>query len=101
MQKLTATAVKQAKPKSKAYKLSDGGSLYLLVNSQGKYWRYGYRFADKRKTLATSVYPHVSLKVARETHQNAREGLASGILVLPLIAGARHRSLVRLLVALQ
>jgi integrase len=79
MQKLTATAVKQAKPKSKAYKLSDGGSLYLLVNSQGKYWRYDYRFADKRKTLAIGVYPDVSLKAARETHQNAREGLASGI----------------------
>ena len=79
MQKLTATAVKQAKPKSKAYKLSDGGSLYLLVNSQGKYWRYDYRFADKRKTLAIGVYPDVSLKAARETHQNAREDLASGI----------------------
>ena len=79
MQKLTATAVKQAKPKSKAYKLSDGGSLYLLVNSQGKYWRYDYRFADKRKTLAIGVYPDVSLKSAREKHQNAREGLASGI----------------------
>ena len=79
MQKLTATAVKQAKTKSKAYKLSDGGSLYLLVNSQGKYWRYDYRFADKRKTLAIGVYPDISLKAARETHQNAREGLASGI----------------------
>ena len=79
MQKLTATAVKQAKPKSKAYKLWDGGGLYLLVNSQGKYWRYDYRFADKRKTLAIGVYPDISLKAARETHQNAREGLASGI----------------------
>ena len=79
MQKLTATAVKQAKPKSKAHKLWDGGGLYLLVNSQGKYWRYDYRFADKRKTLAIGVYPDISLKAARETHQNAREGLASGI----------------------
>ena len=79
MQKLTATAVKQAKTKSEAYKLSDGGSLYLLVNSQGKYWRYDYRFADKRKTLAIGVYPDVSLKAARDKHQDARENLTNGI----------------------
>ncbi|MGY8786089.1 MAG: Arm DNA-binding domain-containing protein, partial [Pseudomonadales bacterium] len=61
MQKLTATAVKQAKPASKAYKIWDGGSLYLLVKPQGKYWRFNYRFADKRKTLALGVYPAISL----------------------------------------
>ena len=31
MQKLTATAVRQAKAKAKVYKMWDGGSLYLLV----------------------------------------------------------------------
>ena len=31
MQKLTATAVKQAKPKTKPYKLADGGGLYLSL----------------------------------------------------------------------
>ena len=45
MQKLTATAVKQAKPKDKPYKLADGGGLYLHVKPNGKYWRYKYRFA--------------------------------------------------------
>jgi integrase len=49
--KLTVTAIKNAKPKEKPYKLSDGGGLYLLVKSSGKYWRYDYRFADKRKTF--------------------------------------------------
>jgi hypothetical protein len=39
-----ATAVKQAKPKDKPYKLADGGGLYLHVKSNGKYWRYKYRF---------------------------------------------------------
>ncbi len=33
--KLTNTAVKQAKPREKAYKLFDGGGLYLQVNSSG------------------------------------------------------------------
>jgi hypothetical protein len=50
MQKLTATAVKQAKPKDKPYKLADG--LYLHVKPNGKYWRYKYRFANKEKLLA-------------------------------------------------
>ena len=59
MQKLTATAVKQAKPQPKTYKLWDGGGLHLLVNTQGKYWRYDYRVADKRKTLALGVYPAI------------------------------------------
>jgi integrase len=79
MQKLTATAVTQAKPKPKPYSLSDGGGMYLLVNSTAKYWRYDYRFAGKRKTLALGVYPATSLKQAREKHQRARENLASGI----------------------
>jgi hypothetical protein len=38
-------AVKLAKPKDKPYKLADGGSLYLHVKPNGKYWRYKYRFA--------------------------------------------------------
>jgi integrase len=79
MQKLTATAVTQAKPKPKPYSLSDGGGMYLLVNSTAKYWRYDYRFAGKRKTLALGVYPATSLKKARQKHQRARENLASGI----------------------
>ena len=79
MQKLTATAVAQAKPKPKPYSLSDGGGMYLLVNATAKYWRYDYRFAGKRKTLALGVYPATSLKQAREKHQRARENLANGI----------------------
>jgi hypothetical protein len=34
----------------KPYKLSDEKGLYLLVKSAGKYWRFDYRFAGKRKT---------------------------------------------------
>ncbi|MDB4164687.1 integrase arm-type DNA-binding domain-containing protein [Gammaproteobacteria bacterium] len=79
MQKLTARAVTQAKPKPKPYSLSDGGGMYLLVNATAKYWRYDYRFAGKRKTLALGVYPATSLKQAREKHQRAKENLANGI----------------------
>lgn len=79
MQKLTATAVKQAKPKSKPYKLADGGGLYLLVQGNGKYWRYKYRFAGKEKLLALGTYPDISLADARKSHQAARESLANNI----------------------
>jgi integrase len=78
--KLTATTVKLAKPSGKAQKLTDGAGLYLFVHPHGgKYWRYDYRFADKRKTLALGVYPDVSLAEARSYHQSAREQLSSGI----------------------
>jgi integrase len=74
MQHLTATEVKKAKPSSETQKLFDGGGLYLKVNPNGaKYWRYDYRFAGKRKTLALGVYPEITLKKARERHQEARE----------------------------
>ena len=79
MQKLTATAVKQAKPKAKPYKLADGGGLYLNVKTAGKYWRYKYRFAGKEKLLALGTYPDISLADARKLHQAARENLADGI----------------------
>jgi integrase len=77
---LTATAVRQALPKSKAYKLSDGHGLYLLVNPKGaKYWRYKYRYGGKEKTLALGVFPEVSLKDARVAHQEARTKLDKGV----------------------
>ena len=66
MGKLTGTTVKQIKASSNNTKLSDGGGLYLLVTKGGgKYWRYDYRFAGKRKTLAIGTYPDVTLLNAR------------------------------------
>jgi integrase len=80
MQKLTATAVKQAKPRTKAYSLSDGGWLYLFVKPNGtKAWRFNYRINGKQKTLAIGIYPDISLKAARDKHKEARENLANGI----------------------
>ena len=79
MQKLTATAVKQAKTKTKPYKLADGGGLYLHLKTAGKYWRYKYRYAGKEKLLALGTYPEISLADARKLHLEARENLANGI----------------------
>ncbi len=76
---ITDTAIRNAKPKEKPYKLTDGRGLYLLVNKSGKYFRWDYRFAGKRKTLALGVYPDINLKKAREKHEDLRRLLAQDI----------------------
>ena len=77
--RLTNVVVLNAKPQDKPYKLIDGRGLYVLVNKAGKYFRWDYRFAGKRKTLALGVYPEISLKEAREKHEDLRRLLARDI----------------------
>ncbi|ABN90776.1 phage integrase [Burkholderia pseudomallei] len=77
---LTDTAVKNAKPAAKPYKLTDGGGMYLLVQPNGaKYWRMAYRLHGKQKLLAIGVYPAVGLATARERRDDARKKVAAGI----------------------
>ena len=77
---LNDTAIRNAKPKAAPYKLSDGGGLFLLVNTNGsKWWRHSYRFDGKQKTISLGVYPEVGLKDARAKHAEARKKLAQCI----------------------
>jgi len=79
---LTETQVKSAKTTGKPLKLSDGGGLFLLVNSDGtKYWRMAYRFGGKQKLLAFGKYGknEVSLAEARAKRDEARKLLADDI----------------------
>ncbi|MCC7394952.1 MAG: integrase arm-type DNA-binding domain-containing protein [Sphingomonadaceae bacterium] len=86
---LTATAIRNAKPKAKPYKLADEKGLYLEVRpAGGMLWRWKYRVdgvgpdgLPKRieKLLALGGYPDVSLKAARERRDAAREQLAAGV----------------------
>mgnify|MGYP001445058843 CR=1 FL=1 len=77
---LSDTAIRNAKPGDKPYKLPDEKGLFLLVHPNGsKYWRQKYRFAGKEKMLAHGVYPDVGLKDAREKRDEARKQLAAGI----------------------
>lgn len=49
---LTPTRINNAKPKSKVYKLSDAGGLFIEISLLGlKSWRYQYRLAGKRNTV--------------------------------------------------
>lgn len=78
--KLTNTAISNAKPKDKPFKLADGHGMYLLVTpGGGRYWRLKYRFGGKEKVLALGAYPAISLAVARRRCTEARELLAEGI----------------------
>ncbi len=78
---LTDSRVRNAKPRSKEYKLSDGGGLFLLVvPAGGKYWRMKYRFGGKDMgSLAFGVFPEVSLTEARDKRETARKKLRDGI----------------------
>jgi integrase len=91
---LSDTAIRNAKPKDKAYKLYDEKGLFLIVNPNGgKWWRFKYRFDDKEKTLSLGTYPEVPLagrwndpetkkdwiKGARERRDLARELVDEGI----------------------
>ncbi len=67
------------KQKPRAYKMSDGDGLFLLIMPSGsKYWRLKYFFAGKEKLLALGVYPDVSLMNARDRRAEARKVLAAG-----------------------
>lgn len=77
---LSDTAIRAAKPASKAFKLSDEKGLYLFITpAGGKLWRYNYRFGGIRKTLAIGQYPEVTLKDARARLDDARKLLANEI----------------------
>ena len=67
---------RRAKKGEKVPMKSDGGGLNF---QDGKYWRFTYYFAGKKKRLAFGVYPDVSLKAARQAREKARELLAQGI----------------------
>ena len=78
--KLTNTTCKNAKPKKKAYKLTDGAGMFLYVMPNGsKYWRLKYRFGGKEKRLAMGVYPDITLQMARDKRLEARRLIDQGI----------------------
>ena len=77
---LTDTQVKNLKPREKAFKISDGGRLFLHVSKSGsKLWRMAYDFNGKENTLSFGKYPAVTLAQARQRRAEAKAMLAQGI----------------------
>lgn len=77
---LTAASIRNAKSRSKSYKLFDGRGLFLSVNPCGsKLWRFKYKLDNREKLLSFGAFPHVSLLKARALREDARAQLMAGI----------------------
>ena len=77
---LTEALIRAIKPVRYERRVTDGHGLFLLVTPKGAlHWRFRYRFAGKRKTVALGTYPVVTLDWARSRHQFFRNLLANGI----------------------
>ncbi|MBC3812757.1 tyrosine-type recombinase/integrase [Undibacterium aquatile] len=78
---LTDVQVRNAKPKDKPYKLSDGGGMYLEVMPSGtRTWRMNFvQASGKKNRLTFGQYPETSLLEAREKRTAAKKLLNSGI----------------------
>ncbi|NAS98229.1 integrase [Pseudomonas syringae pv. actinidifoliorum] len=77
---LTDTALRNAKPRDKLYRLADAQGLCIEVTpSGGKLWRLRYRFDGKAKMLSLGIYPAITLAQARERREAARKMLAQGV----------------------
>lgn len=77
---LTDTAIRNAKPADKPYKVADSLGLYLLVNPRGsKLWRIKYRKDGVERKLSLGAYPQITLAEARAARDAARRQLAHAI----------------------
>lgn len=77
---LTDIAIRNAKARTKPYKLADALGLFLLVQpSGGKLWRLKYRIDGREKKLGFGTYPDVTLSDARKRRDDARAMIAKGI----------------------
>jgi integrase len=77
---LTDIQVRTAKPRERAYKLPDGGGLYLFLPPTGaRLWRLRFTLHGKDRTLALGDYPTLSLKDARAEALVARQKLHRGV----------------------
>lgn len=77
---LTDTAIRNAKPTDKAFKLYDEKGLFLIVNPNGgKWWRLKYYIDGKEKPLSLGTYPEIKLAGARARRDEAREHVANEI----------------------
>ncbi|MCI5078254.1 Arm DNA-binding domain-containing protein [Oricola sp.] len=62
---LSEFAIKNANPREKAFRLSDGDGLHLPVQSSGsKLWQLRYKHQKKENILSFGRYPIVSLAEA-------------------------------------
>lgn len=78
---LTEMQVRHAKPREKAYRLFDGGGLYLEVAPGGsRIWRFKFRQINgKENVLTFGPYPEITLQEAREKRLETRRLMLRGV----------------------
>ena len=77
---LTVAECRSAKPRAKAYQLTDGDGLYLYILPSGyKSWRFKYHFRRREKRLTFGPFPELTLADARAMRDEARRSVRLGI----------------------
>lgn len=77
---LSPTRINNSKPKTKTYKLSDGGGLFVEIHPGGlKSWRYQYRVGGVRNTVTIGKYPEIGVADARDRHFELRSMVERGV----------------------
>lgn len=80
MTMLTYIQINAAKPRDKAWSLSDSQGFYLVIQLNGsKLRRFNYHFLDKQKRLRLGGWPTISLSEARGRRDEAEKSIAEGI----------------------
>ncbi|MCH7853879.1 MAG: tyrosine-type recombinase/integrase [Proteobacteria bacterium] len=80
LNKLKQKELDAAKSKERAYSMSDGGGLVVLVQPSGaKWWRFRYRHNGIPNMISLGTYPDTDLKTARDKRAVARMLLAKNI----------------------
>lgn len=71
---------RNAKPRANAYRLRDGGGLFLHVKSNGlRYWQFRYMKPEGREGLIQiGPYPRVTLDAARTARNEHRAAVSRG-----------------------
>ena len=76
---LTELTIKSLKPKSKLYRIADGGGLTLEISSTGsKLWRLRYRHNGKGQMIALGKYPAIGLAEARRKRDEMKAQVSEG-----------------------
>jgi hypothetical protein len=76
---LRPLTIDNAKPRDKAYALTDGGGLLLEVLPSGtKTWRFKYHLNGKREKVTIGSYPAFTIKQARDRHEELRAMVEHG-----------------------
>lgn len=76
---LTNIQIRQARPKTKPYKLFDESGLYLYIPISGnKVWRFKYRYNNKEELITIGKHSVVNLKLARAKRNEFLSQLAEG-----------------------